>query len=227
MAVEIFTYKGQDVANEVIAKFGDIGQVQLTNAMLLTWINNGQRKMTGEIPFIEGSASTAEIAGQAAYDFAALFSTQRIQDIQSVLFEGAPLNILPWSQFQPLAQANVLQSGILDGSQKSGAFWGSVLTIYPTPTASVANAITAYFHQYPADLTSLANILTVPDRFYNGLVEYVLAQAFVMNENWQTAQEFMSNHEASMQRQMGTGQDTPSDFYSGVTLDPFDNDAVY
>lgn len=227
MAVELFTYKGQDVANEVIAKFGDIGMVQITTAMLLTWINNGQRKMTGEIPFIEGSASTAEIAGQAAYDFSALFASSRIQDVQSVLLEGAPLNILPWSQFQPLAQANVLQSGMVQGQQSSASFWGSVLTIYPTPTSTLANGITAYFHQYPADLAALANNLTVPDRFYNGLVEYVLAQAFVLNENWTTAEQLLANHESSMQRQMGTGQDTPSDFYSGVTLDPFDNDAVY
>jgi hypothetical protein len=227
VAVEIFTYKGQDVANEVIAKFGDIGMVQITTTMLLTWINNGQRKMTGEIPFIEGSASTAEIAGQAAYDFSALFAANRIQDVQSVLLEGKPLNILPWAQFQPLAQANVLQSGVISGQQSSAAFWGSVLTIYPTPTNTVANGITAYFHQYPADLTSLANQLTVPDRFYNGLVEYVLAQAFILNENLPTAAQLLSNHEASMQRQMGNGQNTPTDFYTGVTMDPFDNDAVY
>jgi len=39
MAVELYTYTGQRVADEVTQKFGDIGMVQISTAMLLTWNN--------------------------------------------------------------------------------------------------------------------------------------------------------------------------------------------
>lgn len=227
MAVEIYTHTGQNVADAVTQKFGDIGMVQLTNVMLLAWINDGMRKMTGEIPFLEALATTAEVAGQAQYDFAALFAAQRIQDISQVLVEGLPVDILPWQQFQPLASVNVLQSNLVEFQSYSGAFWGTVLNLYPASQNNVAAGISVYFHQYPLELTSLASTLTVPDRFYNGLVEYVLAQALVLNENYPAAQQMLGYHEASLQRQAEKNNQTPTDFYPSVTLDPFDNDAVY
>jgi hypothetical protein len=230
VAVELYTKTGQNVADEVQQKFGDIGSVQITPAMILSWINNGQRKITDDAPFIEASASTASLAGQAAYDLAALFAASRIQNIQSIYYSGQPLDIIPWQQFQPLVAANALPAATIINGATAGAsasIWGSVLTIFPTPQDSTANAITVYFHQYPVELAAIGNALTVPDRYYNALVEYVFAQALLLDENFAAAEQLLTHHEQSLQRQRGRADESPTDFYGGVTMDPEDNDAVY
>lgn len=227
MGVETYSYTGQNIADEVLQKFGDVGQVEITVAMLLTWINNGQRKMADDVPFIEASASTSILAGQAAYDLSALFTGSRIQKINSVIYNGQSLNILPWSQFQPLAAVGALNSGVTEFAGSSAGMWGSVLSIFPVPDKSVANALTVFYYQYPADLAALANQLSVPDRFRNGLVEYVFAQALLLDENFAAAAQILANHQTSVANQAGRVSEMPSEFYAQVTMDPYDNDAVY
>ena len=229
MAVEIYSYTGQQLADEVTQKFGDIGMVQISTAMLLKWINNGQRKMASDTPFIEASASTSIIAGQAPYDISALFASARIQSINSITVNGVPIEIVPFSRYQkfvpngPVGSANAPVSGV----PTMGAIWGSVLTVYPIPNTTVANNIVIYFHAFPADLTVLSSQLTVPDRYFNALVEYVYAHALLMDENFAAAEQMLTHHEASLARQATGGASTPTEFYTGVTLDPYDNDAVY
>lgn len=225
MAVETYTYTAQQVATEVIGKLGDIGQAQVQNPMLISWINNGQRKMAGEAPFLEKTAATAKISGQAAYDLSAI-ATQ-IQDIDSVLVDGYPLEIIPYSRFQPLqAELNLANANGI-GPAQMGSIWGSTLYVYPVPSANTANAITINYHAFPSDVVNIADKLTVPDRFYNGLVQYVFAQALLLVENFPAAKEILIEHEQSLQRQQFKNNGSPTEFYTGVTLDPYDDDAVY
>ena len=43
--IEQYTYSGERVAQEVLDKAGDVGNAQITRAMLLVWINNGIRSI--------------------------------------------------------------------------------------------------------------------------------------------------------------------------------------
>ena len=229
MAIELYSYTGQQLADEVIQKFGDIGMVQISTAMLLKWINNGQRKMASDTPFVEGSSATAIVAGQSAYDLATLFASARIQSINSIIVNGVPIEVVPFSRYQkfvpngPPGSANAPISGV----PTLGAIWGSVLSIYPIPATTIANNIVVYYHSFPADLASLASQLTVPDRYFNALVEYVFAQSLLMDENFAAAEQMLTHHESSLARQATGGASTPTEFYTGVTLDPYDDDAVY
>ena len=229
MAIELYSYTGQQLADEVTQKFGDIGMVQISTAMLLKWINNGQRKIANDTPFVEGSAATSIIAGQSPYDLATLFTSSRIQSINSITVNGVPIEIVPFARYQkfvpngPVGSANSPVSGV----PTMGTIWGSVLSLYPIPNLTVANNIVVYFHAFPADLATLANPLTVPDRYFNALVEYVFAQSLLMDENFAAAEQMFTHHESSLARQATGGASTPTEFYSSVTLDPYDNDAVY
>ena len=229
MAIELYSYTGQQLADEVIQKFGDIGMVQISTAMLLKWINNGQRKMASDTPFVEGSSATAIVAGQSAYDLGTLLASARIQSINSIIVDGVPIEVVPWSRYQkfvpngPVGSANAPIKGI----PTLGAIWGSVLSLYPVPSTTIANNIVIYYHAFPADLVALANQLTVPDRYFNALVEYVFAQSLLMDENFAAAEQMLTHHESSLARQATGGASTPTEFYTGVTLDPYDDDAVY
>lgn len=229
MAIELYSYTGQQLADQVTQKFGDIGMVQVSTAMLLTWVNNGQREIASSTPFVEDSAATAIVAGQAPYDLATLFASKRIQSINSITVNGVPIEIVPFSRYQkfvpngPPGSANAPVNGV----PTMGTIWGSVLSLYPIPTATIANNIVVYFHSFPADIAMLGNPLTVPDRFFNALVEYVYAQALMMDENFAAAEQMLTHHGSSLARQATGGASTPTEFYTGVTLDPYDNDAVY
>lgn len=222
MPVELYSYTAQQVATEVQGKFGDIGAVQFNNAALLTWINNGQRKIADAAPFLEDSASAGTIAGQSLYDLSVLFSTARLQSINSITVNGFTVDIVPFSRFQAL-----LPNITATGTAAIGTMWGNVLTLYPIPNKTVANSIVVYFNRYPADCATITAPLTVPDRLYNALVEYVYAQALLLDENFAAAEQLLTHHETELRTQMLHGKSSPTEFYTGVTLDPYDDDAIY
>ncbi len=60
--------------------------------------------------------------------------------------------------------------------------WDGEFTFWPKPDA-VKN-ITLYFTAYPDELTGITTqLLSVPDKFYNAVVDYVLMKCYEMDED--------------------------------------------
>jgi len=111
------------------------------------------------------------VAGTAAYDLSTAFPTERIHSYHSVLVDGIPIKMVEFSEYQALINANTLTA--TTGTPRYGTDFGGTLTLWPVPDTTVASGIRIYFSAYPADLTIISGTLTVPDRFYNALEDYV------------------------------------------------------
>jgi len=216
MAAETYTYKAARIAQDVKDKFGDVGSVQINDQMLLRWINDGMRAVVAQNPVIKRVLSGNILAGQALYDFTTVFPSSRVLAYDSMTYRTKPLKIVPFSEFQAYI-ADRDRLGDSAGEPTIMTMFGDTMTLWPTPSETVANGLTCYLSIYPEDVVNLESVLPLPDRFYNALADYVLAQAFELDENFDAAAQKRQHFDIANQREFGREDRNPTDFYSTIT----------
>lgn len=218
MPRETYTRTGNEVALDVKRIFGDEALVELKGSDLLRWMNAAQREIASSNQVIKGSASTDLIAGQTLYT---LPSNSPVYQIQGIQVEGKPLKAVSFQTAQEMINSS-------DPAQESKGApniwyeWDNDLYISPASETTVTNGITIYYIAYPAGLTSLTSTLEVPDRFYNQVVDYVLAQAYRLDENWQATAYQDQRFRESMNRHLVNEMVTDVSYYGSKTVLPED-----
>lgn len=215
---ETFTYTGARVATEVKNQFGDTGNVQVTDALLLNWINNGQREIAKSTSWNERVFVTNLLADQATYDLNALMSANRVQSYSSIVAADQVLQVIPWAEYLSTIRGLETPAGT-DRKPMYASEYGGNLTIWPTPSESVVSGLTVYYVAWPDDLTDLAQDLTVPDRFYNALVDYVFARALQLDENFDAAAAVQDSHDRALASEMQRDKMDPTDYYPSITFE--------
>lgn len=216
---ETYTYTGTQLATEVKNQFGDTGGVQITDAMILNWINNGQRRISASNPFNEQVFTTNLLADQSVYNLQALMTGARVQSYSAIVVNGTKVSVIPWQEYQDKIEARTLASGA-DRTPQFASEFGGKLTIWPAPASSVVQGITIYYVGWPDDLTTLADPLEIPDRFYNALVDYVFAKALELDENFEASQVMMQQHTEQVSMELQRDKMDPTDYYPSITFEP-------
>jgi len=212
-------------------KFGDSGNVQITRAMQLGWINNGIRAIAQQSPFLEGIASQSLLSGINTYDLT-LITGKKMASIIQIVVNGKAVDLISFPQYQAEIlnsqdYSNGVAQGVATGRPVIGTIFADQLMIWPTPQLTIASGLQVFYNAYPADLVAITDKITVPDRYYNALFDYVMAQALELDENFQASQIKMAHFQGGVQREYNREHSTPSDFYSGMVMDPYDDDLPY
>ena len=79
-----------------------------------------------------------------------------------------------------------------------------------------------FYIGYPTNITALTDALQVPDRFYNQIVDYVLGQAYRLDENWQASQYQDQRFRDSMNRHLAKENTIDSNYYPTKVVLPED-----
>lgn len=198
MPRETYTKTGTEVALDVKRIFGDEALVELKSTDLLRWINAAQREIASSNQTIKGSASHDLVAGQTLYTLPA---NSPVYQIQALHCQGVPLKPVSFQAAQETILANDPELAA-EGAPKIWYEWDGELHIYPAPDANTTGGLTIYYIGYPAQMAALTEILPVPDRFYNQVVDYVLAQAYRLDENWSAMNYQDQRFRDSMNRHM-------------------------
>lgn len=213
--VEFFTRTTAQVADEVRAKFGDSTKVRLTDNMMVRWINSAFQEISRVNPWLEQVASCNVTGGVAKYDFGTYFPDVRIQRIDQVLLSGRKIELLPFAELMEHI-ANPTLAGA-SGEPAEISLYGGSFTLWPTPIDSAVDGLTIYFIGYPADIAEVgAATLTVPDRFYNAVVDYVHQQALEYDDNFEAADIKRGHFDMGMMREKERQSQSPQDFYPTV-----------
>lgn len=213
---ETFTYTGAKLAAEVKSQFGDTGNVQITDALILNWINNGQRQISASNAWNEKVFTTNLLADQATYDLNTLMGSSRVQSYSSIIVNNEVIEVLPWAEYLSRI-ANQTQPAGANRKILFASEYGGNLTLWPTPPESVVSGITIYYVAWPADLAAIGDTLTIPDRFYNALSRYVLSQALELDENFDAAQGQLQAHASALSVEAGRDLLNPTDAYPVAT----------
>lgn len=178
---ELTTKKVSDVAMEVKRLFGDEDAVQISDADIIRWINAAQRKIVAVNPILQRTMSKGVTEGVSQYAYPA----DRIQYIQSISYNSIPLEGFSYAE----AQEYILKS---NGSGTTGTptiwwQWAQSLNFWPIPDETVANALKMDYVAIPEDVVNTDDLLSVPDRYVDAVVEFVMQKAHLLDENYDAA----------------------------------------
>jgi hypothetical protein len=218
MPRDFYTRTADEVATEVKRIFGDEALVELKSSDLLRWINAAQREIATSHKTLKGKASHNLVAGQTVYPIPL---DSPVSQVQGVHIEGKPLRAVSFQS----AQESILQDDPeldAEGEPKVWYEWDGDLYIYPSSDKSVTDGMELFYIAYPQNLTSLIQNLQVPDRFYNQIVDYALAQAYRLDENWQATAYQDARFRDSMNRHLAQEDIIDVQFYPTKVVLPED-----
>ena len=176
--------------------FGDEAGVQLNDVDIARWANDAQTEIVNSNKAIKGKATLPTVAGTATYTFPAV----KIQQIESLHYDNGRLENLPFAE----AESWVISNDPAQTETGTPSFWyewNGEITVWPKPDA-VKN-LTLYFTAYPDTLTGdTAQLLGLPDKFYNATTDYVLMQAYRMDEDQAAADSAEQRFRNALDAQM-------------------------
>lgn len=194
MPIERYTRTVTDVISSVKRQFGDESGVQISDADIIRWVNDGQREIVDNNSTINQKiAKTDIIANQDTYPLSSDPNLTNITRITSVRFNNSLL--------RPLTVQEAENYAIGDGNTGDPTAWFEEegnLILYPKPSTGYVQGLTFRFTALPTKVTTNADALTVPDSYYSALIQYCLSQAYELDENAQMAQMKESQFEKSL-----------------------------
>lgn len=211
----------QDVFNRVRRTFGDEAGVQITDADLLRWINDAQLQISIDNESLLEATGTTDIeSGVAEY---ALPDNMNI--LRSLAYKGFRLKVLSFQEFNEYidgfdAPDATNPYGI--GVPQVFMVYANTITLFPTPNETTAAGLKVYYSKHPDSIGTLADALTVPDRYHNAVVDYCLQQSYELDEDMQKADRKQLQFNESVTRMRGQEKWTSQEYYPSITTLPED-----
>lgn len=186
------TLRVSDVITDVRRAFGDEDSVQITDGDIIRWINAGQREIVANNPILKAKATVTTTAGTGIYSKPAdVYQLESIKYdtgfVQPIGFEEAQ------ARFGPLTEDK--------GAPIYWYAWQDDIYLYPIPDE--AKTLTVYYTKSPTAVTVSSDLLSIPDKYFNALVEYVKMQAYELDEDWNAQQAKTQKFEFHMQKLSG------------------------
>jgi len=162
--------------------FGDEAGVQLEDPDILQWANDAQQAINTKNKIFKAKSVTMSVPGQASYEF----PVELIQQVESLTYDGSPIQPVEMAEAQMRIQGSD-PHGTQSGAPVCWYEWGGEFILYPYP--DTAKEIALYYTRYPTPLTgSEEQMLDVPDKYFQAVVDYVLWKCYEMDEDWNGAQ---------------------------------------
>lgn len=162
-----------EVMAYVKRQFGDESGVQITDADITRWVNQAQVEIVNKNPMIQATASQNTVANQQTYDI----PPDMIQ-LESVFVDGG---ILEQSNFETIRGQLGSETNTLGGPQY-WYVWANKIYLWPTP--SQVWTLQVNYSKLPNRVSSSADFLGVPDRYFDRVCEYTMAKAYELDEDW-------------------------------------------
>lgn len=164
-----------DVNRAVKRSFGDESGVQLEDDDIIMWINDAQDEIVKRNRILKATSTTTSVIGQQDYTF----PSENILQIESLHYNGVRLPNMSFAE----AEEKVIGQDPDDVLDEPVLWyeWGGKFSFYPVPASE--QTIVLYYTENPARITSVNDTLSVPDKYYQDVVRYVLQQAYEMDED--------------------------------------------
>lgn len=218
MPAEEFSYTGDDVAFRVRSSFGDFSGAQLSDAAILSWINDGQREIVNSNTLLRATKYSNIVTGQQDYTF----PEDKVLAIEAVYIEGYPIdNVSPQAAREYILKLDPTKILTADRPE----IWyerAGVITFYPVPQKNITNGLKLEYVKTPNNLSALNNPLGIPDRYFNELVNYTISQALEADENYEAAGYKLQQFRSGLDRLNLKDNLSQIDLYQQIMPDPDD-----
>lgn len=175
------THKVSEVITHIKRQFGDESGVQVTDDDIIRWINQGQEEIFRRSEPVKSEAVTDMTSGVTNYTM-----PSDVLKVQSLLVNNKPLERKSYQE----AEEYILYNDP-DNSQTGTPLiwyeWAGTFILWPVPDATQTGAIKIRYIKAATKVSATTDILAVPDPYYNRLLEFVLSQAYELDEDWSAA----------------------------------------
>ena len=175
-----------DIQTRVKRQFGDESGVQIADADIIRWINEGQRHIVSTNEgLLEKTAVSSSQSNIQSYPLPI-----DILILQSVSYQD--LNQLSYIKLKAFSmnQFNEYVDGwdgstFAPGTPTIFTVFANQLLIFPIPTLSVPNAFKIFYTRTPTDVVGVTDTPDLPLLYHDVLVKYCMQQAYETDANFQ------------------------------------------
>lgn len=196
MSLRPSTKSFNDLLQDIKRLFGDEAGVQLDNTDVQRWANAAQMEIVTQNKALKAKSTLPTVIGTSSYTFPDV----KIQQIEALHYDNVRLENVPFAE----AERYIISNDPNQDQTGTPAFWyewDGELTVWPKPD-DVKN-LTLYYTAYPETLTGdVSQLLGVPDKFYNAVVDYCLMKAYEMDEDMNASQMAEQRFRAALESQM-------------------------
>lgn len=176
MVAPIATKTVGNMITDIKRQFGDEAGVQITDADIIRWINEGSMEIISKNPIKEATASTTTVVGTKNYNMPT--------DIIKMIGVEYDNTFLTATSMEGMKE----QAGSFQTTQGVPQFWymfANVIYLWPVPSA--AKTLVIYYVQAPTGVTNSADLLPIPDRYYGRLRDFCMQRAAELDEDQASA----------------------------------------
>lgn len=170
-----------EVMTAVKRQFGDESGVQLEDTDIIRWVNDAQEVIVAKTKVLKAKSSVTATPGTGSYTF----PSDNIHQVESIHYNGYRVPNMSFPEAEEYIFSADPQK-TAEGSPVLWYEWAGTFTFWPIPDDE--KTIDLYFTKRPARVTSSSDTLSVPDKFYQDVVRYVLQNAYEMDEDLANAQ---------------------------------------
>lgn len=168
------------IKTRVKRQFGDESAVQVTDEDIIRWINDAMREIAQQNEnVLETIATAAVTSGTSEYSL-----PSDILQLRAVRFGNRKLSILSLQEAdQHITNAENPES-YQTGTPEYAWIYANKITLYPTPDTTDSDDLKIYYTRLPTDVAVDADIPELHVKYHARIVDYVLQQAYEMDEDW-------------------------------------------
>lgn len=200
-----------EIQTRVKNLFGDTAGVQITDTMMLDWVNDGQKDICRKAECLEGSNTQNIVAGTDNYAYPADFIKE-----QRLTVNGIKLTRVTMQALDQLYPDRAVYA--LTGNPWYYFHWNRKFNLYPSPVSSATAGLVVWYIRYAAEVTVGADTPEIPRAFHEDLVRYCFYRALEQDEQWVPAQSIKQDYDARLLNTIYDSQVEQADEYPSVRL---------
>src|ERR1044072_206544 len=209
----------QDVVTRVRRTFGDEAAVQVTDADIIRWINDGQVEVVkANDQALQKTDLLDLVAGTSQY--AAPTDMLILRSLRFKMPDMTSFSTLKYRNMQQFDEALDGWDGSLYGTGKPFLYtmYEGQIILFPTPDTSVTDGLKVLYNQRPTDVDDVADTLALPLIYHNTIFKYCMWQASLLDEDHEPAMMYRTDYQTDMDLLVSRETRDPVATYSTITV---------
>lgn len=164
-----------DVWTVVKRQFGDEDGIQITEDDITRATNQGCMEIVSKNKILRASAVADSVTDQDEYDKPA-----DCLRVTSVKYGTSRLANVGFDEFQNLFDGDTVQGTVMYWTQ-----YGDKIILGSAPSDTTVGNIKIYYVPEPVTVSLSTDVLPLPDRYFDRIIEFVLSKMYELDEDWQ------------------------------------------
>lgn len=208
-----------DVIIRVRRTFGDEAAVQVTDADVIRWINDGQIEIIKHNEAaLQKSAFIDLVANQSTYTLPA--DLMLLRSLRYKYSDMVSYSKITYQSMQQFDESVDGWDGTLYNASHPEYFtmYEGKAILFPTPDQSNLSGIKVLYNQKPTDVVLTSDTLALPVIYHNTIVRYCMWQASLLDEDLDPATMYRADFQDDANRLMNRETTESVASYSTITV---------